>query len=271
MSLNTLACDSTGIPQSPAITPQYSVIHSLSVSQKFSSFMKRKTNQPSPITQFSLKFHDDKTIFLPGQRVDGFLSVVFSEPTQIRSIRVKIIGTIVTSELDNGIPSRTTLFKDILTVFGSSNHTGPTTHLNNENVFPFSFQIPPYALPPSYKSALSFPRAQVKYEVGAILIRPTHPHLTTYNEFTIPSTMNSLDSEYKEGMNMQAKINLGKLWYKKGHMEIVFSIPKGAYSSEEVVPLSLKITNQSCCKLTIERLYLSQEIGFKSTNSYVIL
>ena len=128
-------------------------IHKLSVSYKFSDLLKWKRPKPkSSITSFSIHFDEGKTIYLPGQRIEGLISAIFNRPTVVKMIKVKLSGTITASQSysDAALPSRAILFKDVLTVFGVPNSDNLQT-LNNEHVFPFSFQIPLSSLPPTYK------------------------------------------------------------------------------------------------------------------------
>lgn len=88
--------------------------HPLTTSKNVFRILKREQPEDT-LKYFVVSFLENKTIYLPGQRVDGFVSAMFNSPTSVKTIRVKLSGLIHSSESfsDSSIPSRSVLFKVI--------------------------------------------------------------------------------------------------------------------------------------------------------------
>lgn len=50
----------------------------------------------SVLSQFDVQLADNKTTFLPGQRIEGFVSVKLNTPFDIRLLRVRFCGVVAT-------------------------------------------------------------------------------------------------------------------------------------------------------------------------------
>ena len=100
--------------------------------------------------QVSLGLDQDKTTFLPGQTIHGFLSIQPTVECRLMILRVKFIGQATTTLLPfTGHKSQNfssvTLFRDIENYVDD-----PTLVSAGEHVFPFTFRVPPTHLPASF-------------------------------------------------------------------------------------------------------------------------
>ncbi|KAJ3096652.1 Arrestin domain-containing protein 4 [Phlyctochytrium planicorne] len=217
------------------------------------------------ISLFEIGLDDNRTIFLPGQRLEGHVCLNVTEPITVRILRVRFSGTVSTRlsrkehSLSSG-SSTTVLFKELQTMLGSPGEDERVRLEPGEYVYPFSFRVPLTSLPASFEGNFG----RVKYEITAILARPTSGLKTCHAVVTIPSTVDSADAEYQEPVESKALIPVGFWLWRTGHMNVSLSIPKGAYSSEEVVPVTLDLVNHSGSGAVLKDVYMKQAAIYKT-------
>ena len=93
-----------------------------------------------------LQIDNDKTTFLPGQRIQGHISI---NPATVKLLRVKFTGTVSTCISRTESTQAICLFKEIFNLLQD-------TRLEQEQVYPFMFRIPPTCLPCSFTVHYSF-------------------------------------------------------------------------------------------------------------------
>ncbi|KND02924.1 uncharacterized protein SPPG_02005 [Spizellomyces punctatus DAOM BR117] len=231
---------------------------------------QRRKKTSKSLLDFSLHLDENRTIFTPGQKVEGHLLVSFSIPSEVKLLRIRFTGVVQTqlyksdnSSLTSQNTSTVTLFKEIQTFCGSAVPGEiPEVIPAGEHRFPFAFRVPPTQLPASFEG----PYGRVKYEVAAVLVRPHHMNKLTYLNLTIPSTMDATDLDLMQSATATAEGPVGFWWWRSGHLEVNVSTPKSGYASEEVVPVKVEITNHSGSGTILKEVYLKQRATYKTFN-----
>ncbi|KAJ3209388.1 hypothetical protein HDU67_006214 [Dinochytrium kinnereticum] len=217
------------------------------------------------ITQFEIGFDNNRTIFMPGQRIEGHVFLTVKERVVIRILRLRFSGSISTrmSRKENSMTSGSTttvLFKELMTVLGAAGEEERITLEPGEYVYPFSFRVPLTSLPASFEGNFG----RIKYEVTGILARPNVNIKTCSAVLTIPSTVDAADSQYQAPLDTKLTIPVGFWLWRTGHLNASLSLPKGAYSSEEVVPLTLDVVNHSASGAVLKDVYMKQSVIYKT-------
>lgn len=154
-------------------------------------------NKPS-LELFNIELDNNRTIYLPGQRIEGHVAVSFSELTMVKLLRVRVSGSISTQVYKNSSSSGNqlscmTLFKDYVNLGGSGNMEGQLIELTpGESVFPFSFRLPLSLLPASFSGAYG----RIKYEISAVLMAPGLSKQIKTIPITIPSTIPNTNDNF---------------------------------------------------------------------------
>ncbi|KAJ3054282.1 Arrestin domain-containing protein 4, partial [Quaeritorhiza haematococci] len=166
--------------------------------------------------------------------------MTLTRASPVKLLRIRFTGSVGT-QLFRRDPSMTsqsstvTIFKDIHTCLGSASLEDPPVAIEpGEHIFPFSFRVPPTSLPASFEGVYG----QVRYQVSAVLVRPGHVNRTISVPLTIPSTLDASDAEYRDGVDGSASGPVGFWLWKSGHIDLAVSMPKAAYGSEEIIPLT---------------------------------
>ncbi|KAH6562144.1 hypothetical protein BASA60_011222 [Batrachochytrium salamandrivorans] len=104
--------------------------------------------QPS-IESFSIHLDEDRTTFLPGQRIDGHLNLVDHYRKSNSNDQQSVVF----------------LFREIFNHIGSTQPNDSPVDLDAaDHIFPFSFRVPPTSLPASFLG----PYGEIRYESGHI-------------------------------------------------------------------------------------------------------
>ncbi|KAJ1529012.1 hypothetical protein HK096_009718, partial [Nowakowskiella sp. JEL0078] len=183
------------------------------------------------ITKFCIELNNNRTVFLPGQKVEGNAKLHLSTSVKLKLIRLRFSGSVLSSLCkDTSSLSRSTsfltIFKDMLTVLGSAVLSDPEVEIVvGEHNFPFSFRVPPASLPASFEGFNGY----VRYEVTAILVREEHSNRTCSVLITVPSTVDASENEYQCPVRMNTNLPGGLFW-NMGHINVNTSIPKKAFA-----------------------------------------
>ncbi|KAJ3261339.1 Arrestin domain-containing protein 4 [Boothiomyces macroporosus] len=213
---------------------------------------------------FELQFDNQRTLFLPGQKVEGFVNLQLSAPTNITLLRARITGK-VTTHLQKGNAgisnenSTITMFKDFNNLIGDGNmNTVPIEIEAGEHVYPFEFRLPPTNLPASFEG----PFGSVKYMITAVLLKSGYKKQTVSSEIVVPSTRDVGASELAESVSIKKDGYAGLLFWRSGYFSVTASIPKGGFTSEEIAPITLDIVNHSNHGLILHSVYLKQKVTY---------
>lgn len=164
---------------------------------------------------FNLELDNNRTIYLPGQRIEGHVSVGFNELTKVKLIRVRVSGSIITQVYKNSSASGNqlssmVLFKDYVNLGGTGNIEGGLIELGHgESVFPFSFRLPLSALPASFTGAYG----RVKYEISAVLIAPGLSKQIKTIPITIPSTIPNTNDSFSNPVVSESVLPIKNFFY----------------------------------------------------------
>lgn len=250
--------------------------------------------QGKTLELFTLSLDDGKTIYLPGQRVEGTLSLSFSTPTPVKLLRVRITGLIGTQMTKNDVSlsnhlSSLILFKDLANLGGTGTPEAPLVDFPaGESVHPFSFRLPASALPASFEGAYG----KVRYEVIAILMAPGMTKKTVSIPLTVPSTVSDQTHPdvLREPIGQSLSLDTFSPWgWRTGHVDIQARLPKTGFNSgnftnlcrlempnshlsviEEIAPLTLDLTNHSQHAVKITEICIKQKVTYKMLHEYAL-
>ena len=206
--------------------------------KKHKTGSSKKSNKRDPVDFFTVTLDNSRTIYLPGQRVEGVVSISFKHPTAVRLLRVRISGHISTqlSKHDvspTNVLSLMTLFKDVCNLGETGTSENPLMEFPaGESVFPFAFRLPASALPASFDGAYG----RIHYEVTAVLLLPPGFSTTTKRVISIPITIPSTVSETTHDLSREVQ-ETGSLstysWglFKNGHIDILAKLSKEGFNS----------------------------------------
>ncbi|KAJ3278621.1 Arrestin domain-containing protein 3 [Borealophlyctis nickersoniae] len=231
----------------------------------------KRNGKPNSLQRLEIELDGGRTIFIPGQLVEGRVIVEFSNPSDVKLLRVRLTGYVQTQLYKNQSRSRMsvhntstlTLFKDIQSLMGGSAHEeGVVAVEAGCYAFPFAFRMPPTQLPASFVGDYG----SVVYEVAAVLVRPGHLNKLTTINLTVPSTIDTADFDPLESVEASASAPVGKWVWQSGQLEVTASIPKLGYTSEETIPLKLDITNHSDSGAMLKEVVLKEKCKYKALN-----
>jgi hypothetical protein len=114
------------------------------------------------ITNFEIQLADNRTVWIPGQRLEGFIALTTTKPIEVQLLRVRFVGKVATfltkSEakyLPNDFSitnesSTITLFKDFTNLVGDF-ASDPVLLRPDEYVYPFQFRLPSSSIPCTFE------------------------------------------------------------------------------------------------------------------------
>jgi hypothetical protein len=180
---------------------------------------------------FNIHLDNNRTIFIPGQKVEGHLSLILNSPIKVHFIKVKFTGKVLTKaqQYEKVITNETssiTLFKDNTNVLGE---LGFTVHYisSGEHVFPFQFRMPSCLLPASFEGQFG----NIRYSLDATIVKNNLSKTNTSILLTVPSTKNSNDFDLQDSMMLCKTIYPGFGFFKTSPFHVDVSIPRKGYSS----------------------------------------
>ncbi|KAJ3324421.1 Coiled-coil domain-containing protein 17 [Boothiomyces sp. JEL0866] len=213
---------------------------------------------------FELQFDNQRTLFLPGQKVEGFVSLKLGAKTNITLLRVRFTGKVIThlQKGNAGISnenSTITMFKDFTNLIGDGNMNSlPMEIEGGDHVYPFEFRLPPTNLPASFEG----PFGSVKYMITAVLVKSGYKKQIINSEIVVPSTRDVGASDLAESVSIKKDGYAGLLFWKSGYFSVTASIPKRGFASEEIAPITLDIVNHSNHGLILHSVYLKQKVTY---------
>ncbi|KAI8588868.1 hypothetical protein BDZ88DRAFT_396686 [Geranomyces variabilis] len=221
------------------------------------------------LRRFAIEVDDDKTTFMPGQQIKGRVVLALEDMCSIKLLRIRFSGIVQTqlykteTSVTNQNTSTITLFKELETFIGTIlPGAEPEVLERGEHHFPFVFRVPAAQLPASFEGRCG----RVRYEVACVLARPGNLNKLIHCPVTIPSTLDSSDLDMLERCQATDGAPVGRWFWKSGHLEVACSLPKTGYTSEEVVPLRIEITNHSGSGAILRDISLKQRVMYKIVN-----
>ncbi|KAH6602628.1 hypothetical protein BASA61_000961 [Batrachochytrium salamandrivorans] len=224
--------------------------------------------QPS-IESFSIHLDEDRTTFLPGQRIDGHVRLSLTHLCKIKLLRVRFTGLIVThtqkrrngKSNSNDQQSVVFLFREIFNHIGSTQPNDSPVDLDAaDHIFPFSFRVPPTSLPASFLG----PYGEIRYEVTCILLPFNSTKRVESIPITIPSTRDVNTPELQEPKTIDLVCGAGRFWWKSGHIDVHASLSRHGFTSEDTASLKIAIVNHSANALVIRDIALKQQVMYKA-------
>ncbi|KAI8922243.1 hypothetical protein DFJ77DRAFT_424827 [Powellomyces hirtus] len=222
------------------------------------------------IRRFDIEIEGNKTTFLPGQQIKGKIVLALEDVCPVKLLRIRFSGIIQTqmfkteTSITNQNTSTITLFKELETFLGTIlPNAEPEMLERGEHHFPFVFRVPPAQLPASFEGR----SGRVRYEIAAVLARPGNLNKLIHCPITVPSTLDSTDLDMLERCQAGDGAPVGRWFWKSGHLEVVVSLPKTGYTSEEVVPLKIELTNHSGSGAILKDISMKQRVMYKIVNT----
>ncbi|KAI9332156.1 hypothetical protein DFJ73DRAFT_856145 [Zopfochytrium polystomum] len=225
-------------------------------------FLKRK------LSHFHLQVLGNKTVFLPGECVEGSLSFEVHSPLEVMKLAVELKGISYASVFkDRGkktIPEESlysssshVIFKEIYDVLpfriGSPYTLEPGRHQ-----YPIRCYMPTQALPASFEGCYG----RVEYRLQALIMPKFYSARSTILKLTVPSTVNAADNTFSLAQ-VKTRSMSDNIWpWKTGRVEVTLSIPRGAFSPEALIPASVQIRNHSASDITIDHFELQQKTKY---------
>ena len=213
------------------------------------------------VKMLELQLDNNRTIYIPGQKVEGHVALALSRPLIVKYLKIRFQGKVVTNlykkDLIVNESSSVTMFKNHEYLLGDSTNK-PVFVQGDEHVYPFQFRMPGAALEASFESDYGY----VRYSLDVIL-ETMEKKYSKGVVLSIPSSKNSQNTDYDIGplVTTQGRVGLGK-WFGNGFYSIVASLPRKAYSSEENAPLSIRIVNNSNHGLYIQSVSMKQQVTY---------
>jgi hypothetical protein len=208
-----------------------------------------------------VQLETSRTIYMPGQRVSGFVHLNLSHSALVKLFRVRLTGTIYThlNQNDTSLTNRVNsliLFKDIINLENTNGQEIVELEAGSRSCF-FDFRIPVAALPPTFEGFYG----NVEYSVTAVFITAHLQKRIVSVPITIPCTSSIEDTPHP--FSTELVIPARKWWLYVGHVDILASLSQCAFYLEDSITLLLDITNHSNLPVTIKSITLKQKCTYK--------
>lgn len=203
----------------------------------------------------------EKKAFIPGEIINGYLTVTLIKPTDILSIKVSTAGEargrwlqlwkekngFVTdeNEIFNTLELEQFYFSELM-LFGEENDINTYTHKNGRYQYKFQFRLP-RNLPETFRCPSERDLGCAKYYIKATLTRENKADITIKKPFAV----NHIIYCNSNGMAIPPGLDEKQSLYHcfgKGHMKIECSLMKAFY--EQTEPLILSNYLENCTKTT---------------------
>ena len=186
-------------------------------------------NRIKGISQFEIHIDNNRTTFLPGQKVEGHVALKLDEELALSTLKVRFTGKVMTylQRSNSGIAnenSTVTMFKDFTNFLEESTSS---TVAAGEHIYPFQFRMPPTSLPAPFKG----PYGIVKYELTGICQRPRSERLVITQNLSVPSTRDVNDQELQSEHISKLSGRCGGWFWNVGHFDVTATIPKLGFTS----------------------------------------
>jgi len=182
------------------------------------------------ISQFEIHIDNERTTFLPGQKVEGYVALKLDEPLALSTLKIRFTGKVSTylQRNNSGIAnehSTVTMFKELtnLLLDNGAFHTLEA----GEHIYPFQFRMPPTSLPASFVG----PYGVVEYELMGICQRPRSERLVVTVNLSVPSTRDVNDEDLQLENIVKLKGRCGSWFWNVGYYDVAVRIPKIGYTS----------------------------------------
>jgi hypothetical protein len=202
-----------------------------------------------------IELDQHKTTFVPGQHVLGHVSLF--DATTVNTLRVKFQGKVETTIM--GHERLVILFQDQLHIIKEQ-----VTLEDQVSVYPFNFRLPPTQLPPTFDSFY----ARIEYSIEAFAINSLYEKCSFQLPITVPCSLDPRNECYADPVTIQKQHRVGLAISSNGFFIASCSIPKQAFASEEIIPLSIDITNHSNFSVIIKQITLKQQVQYGSFAKY---
>ena len=179
---------------------------------------------------FEVQLDNNRTIYIPGQRVEGHVALTLAQPLLVKMLRIRFTGKVVTNLYKKDYmvneSSSITMFKNHDFLVGDSTRK-PIFVRGEEHVYPFQFRMPGAALEASFESDYG----HVRYALEVTLETMDNKYFKNI-VLSVPSSKNSHSEDNDIGPVITAAGRVGwGSWFGNGTYSVVASLPRAAYSS----------------------------------------
>ncbi|KAJ1567669.1 Arrestin domain-containing protein 4 [Cladochytrium tenue] len=226
------------------------------------------------VIDYRVELLGNRTVFLPGQYVEGVISFHVLAPVEVYNLNVTLKGVVITSVFkakpgrevnidENSITagSATLIFKESEALLG--NRVGHTHLLMpGPHQYLFRCRLPSRRLPASFEGIYG----RIEYRLDASLnLRGCLPRFASV-KLTVPSTVNAANPAFDLGKEMVGSVNDRSWGRKTGRIEVSLRITRSAFNPEEAIPVHLEIRNHSASKIVVEEISLRQTCRYITLN-----
>lgn len=221
------------------------------------------------IAQYEIHLDNERKVFLPGQRIEGFVVLNTTKDTKLH-LKLSFSGKVTTHLHKGEFGARTetsvvTMFKDSHTLVGER-LLRMVDLPAGEWIYPFTFRMPATSLPASFKSPFGF----VEYSLDSTLLVTSMLRKRIKTVLTVPSSLNHHDVEFQEGVTASKTGWSGHKIWRDGRFDVKVSLPRKAYASEETVPVHVHILNHTPSALVLKSVSLKQKVKYINSSRYYL-
>lgn len=211
------------------------------------------------IEQLEITLSRGDTIFLPGNRVEGLVTLTLSAQTTISHFSVKFSGRVECTALEK---SSIALFKDSISFLDVGVRETQIFEAGSYS-FNFLFRMPASNLPASFIGY----QGSVKYLIESFAFQHSNLRLKSHAcvILTVPSTLDVGSNLRPQSIELDGGVGL----FKSGRFIVKASIPTTCYTPEEVIPITLKLINISSFGLVIQSVAIRQRVSYKMADRNV--
>ncbi|KAJ1559627.1 hypothetical protein HK405_009907, partial [Cladochytrium tenue] len=203
------------------------------------------------VTDYRVELLGNRTVFLPGQYVEGLVSFHVLAPVEVYNLTVTLKGVVVTSVFKARSRREVTVDENSITA-------GSTALVFKESESLLSNR----RLPASFKGIYG----RVEYRLDASLnLRGCLPRFASV-KLTVPSTVNAANPAFDVGKERVGSAYDRGWGRKTGRIEVSLRITRSAFNPEEAIPVHLEIRNHSASKIVVDEISLRQTCRYIALN-----
>ncbi|KAH6571852.1 hypothetical protein BASA60_006936, partial [Batrachochytrium salamandrivorans] len=190
--------------------------------------------QPS-IESFSIHLDEDRTTFLPGQRIDGHVRLSLTHLCKIKLLRVRFTGLIVTH---------------------TQKRRNGKSNSNDQQSVVFLFR--------EIFITLGVRSQMILQSILMLLIIYFHFRFVCRQPRSLPLSWDVNTPELQEPKTIDLVCGAGRFWWKSGHIDVHASLSRHGFTSEDTASLKIAIVNHSANALVIRDIALKQQVMYKA-------
>ncbi|KAI8897682.1 hypothetical protein BC833DRAFT_592711 [Globomyces pollinis-pini] len=213
------------------------------------------------------KIENNRTTFVQSQKIQGDAIFHLEQQSKVKFFKIEFIGRIDTY-LQTGIlignQTFAKLFHDTNHLIGNGSFAEKDHYILQGGTysFPFEFTMPNQSLPASFTGEFG----KVEYKLLLTLLTVKDSKFSKEIIITVPSTRDATDIDLLQPVSI-AKQGYSELWGARNPYDVIVSVPKKGYESEEIIPVTVKIRNYTKRELQILSVCLKEVVSYTGIDS----